>query len=34
MPMLKTYEDMIYNDLVAIYPDARAQNLERMKTEI
>ena len=32
--MLKTYEDMIYNDLISIYPETKPANLERMKTEV
>ena len=32
--MLKTYEDMIYYDLMSIYPETKANKLERMKTEI
>jgi hypothetical protein len=32
--MLKTYEDMIYYDLISIYPETKPTKLERMKTEI
>lgn len=32
--MLKTYEDMIYYDLISIYPETKPSNLERMKTEV
>jgi hypothetical protein len=32
--MLKTYEDMIYYDLISIYPETKPAKLERMKTEI